>query len=98
MIPTHTHTLARIIRWLLEDASYGDGRGCPVIHDDLEAIGLTDELVGDLLKEPWVCTSPNRMWAEDRDALLGWMASRGVISEEQRMWLDVKHTLALMEG
>ena len=102
MIPTHTHTLARIIRWLLEDASYGDGRGCPqagpVIHDDLEAIGLTDELVGDLLKEPWVCTSPNRMWATDRDALLGWLVEHGILSEEQRMWLDARDALALMEG
>lgn len=98
MIPITTHTLARIIRWLLEDASYGDGRGCPVIHDDLEAIGLTDELVGDLLEKPWVCTSPNRMWATDRDALLDWMVEHGILSEEQRMWLDVKHTLALMEG
>lgn len=94
-----TDSKYRIIRWLLETSDRGTGRGSPLVHEELEAAGLTQELVAELLKQPWMSTTrTNRMWSEDRDALLGWLVEHGILSEEQRMWLDAKDALALMEG
>jgi len=90
----------RVIGWLLEtEKDHGPGYGCPILHDGLELAGLHEDLVGELLKQPWMkAREPNRMWTEDREALFDWLVEHGILSEEQRAWLDVKHTLALMEG
>lgn len=97
MIPIPAHT-CRVVMWMLEDETYGS-RGSPLVHDALDASGLTKELVHQLMEQPWMSTTrTNRMWSEDRDALLGWLVEHGILSEEQRMWLDAKDALALMEG
>lgn len=98
MIPIPAHTY-RVVMWLLETAAHGQGRGSPLVHGELEESGITPGLVTELLEQPWMRTKgTNRMWAEDRDAMLDWLVEHGILSEEQRMWLDAKHALALMEG
>lgn len=95
-IPLHTH---RIVMWMLETEHHGPGRGCPVRHDHLDLAGIDSKALEDLLRQPWVkWDGDNKMWAEDRDALLDWLVEHGILSEEQRMWLDAKDALALMEG
>lgn len=88
-----------VTMWLLETEDNGPGRGSPLVHKKLEEAGTTQGMVGELLERPWMNTNGrNRMWTEDRDALLDWLGEHGIISEEQRMWLDAKDALALMEG
>ncbi len=85
----------KILIWLMEgpEARYNRGANPGTRWGSLEPYRRN------ILKQPWMSTTrTNRMWSEDRDALLGWLVEHGILSEEQRMWLDVKHTLALMEG
>lgn len=89
----------KVIDWLLETDDHGPNRGAPLRHEELWSSGFTDDMVADLIAQPWMRVRGSyRMWTEDRDALLGWLVEHGILSVEQRMWLDAKHALALIEG
>jgi len=90
----------QVISWLLEtEKEYGLGWGCPLRHEELWNSGFTVDMVDELIAQPWMkARESNRMWTEDRDALFDWLVAHGILSVEQRMWLDARHALALMEG